>query len=963
MTTSCNTSLVWETAGGGDVVVSGGFIRWGKVRGLGIIGTVMSEKLALQDGDRIAVVGAGPAGSLFAYCVLHLARQVGLKVEVTLYDPRDFRQARASGCNQCAGVISESLYQRLKRIGIEMDVAGGPIRSLLRGYVWHTEAGRWVIDAPSDIAGIRTVFRGQGPRQGDTAKVKGYDYFLLEKALAAGARYRAAGVIGIGPTQAGGTVRLDVHDNEGKNGQEQAELVVGAFGLSPLLLNDLTVMMPDFKRPRWIRAAQAELSRADGAIRQSDQYIQIFNIGGRDGRQLVVTPKSQYATLTLLSNADLGAADLCEIKTAKAMAAIRSSGWEWPADGCSCLPRLATRGGRNFVADRLLLVGDAACCRYFKNGLETALRTAELAAAAVVYQGVDRASLRRSYYKEVRQEIITDNFYGRLLLSVHRRIWFYPVLTEWFLVARLTLRSKSLEKAQQSILWNMLTGNLSYKRVFYRIVGVIFCWPAVMWLLRELGNLACSRMRAASKVLRGWWGNGGNRISERLGGWAKIPGRWWSEYRANRLRKQGSLAPVSSAGTSRALCSGERVAIVGGGPAGTSCAIKLMHLAAREGVDLAVTIYEPTDFSGAVSEYQDGAEPYHDMGWNQCVGVLSPPIYEILTKRLEVEFPNHLVQRYIIGYQLHGQRETTMLDEPEGASYVLRRITFDDYMMAQAQACGVQVISGEVSNIERLGRGFRVVSSGGVAEAEAVVGAFGATDQAGDVFERCFGYRRPEFMQTVITKRHPEAGFLDRFGLCIHAFLPRLREVEFGAVTPKHNHLAINIAGRRVDEQVMHDFLALAEVKRLLPAEYQEKGREMYFRGRFPMSPAGNLFADGMVMVGDASGMLRPFKGKGINAAILSGCAAAEVMMYRGLSAVDFERHYYLVFRQIVEDIWYARAARWMTNFMANTGGMDVALRASKQSPLLRQALTGAVSGDRSYKTIARDLTRGLWSS
>ena len=77
-------------------------------------------------------------------------------------------------------------------------------------------------------------------------------------------------------------------------------------------------------------------------------------------------------------------------------------------------------------------------------------------------------------------------------------------------------------------------------------------------------------------------------------------------------------------------------------------------------------------------------------------------------------------------------------------------------------------------------------------------------------------------------------------------------------------------------------------------------------------------------------------------------------------------QHYYLpVFREVTEDMMYARTARMLTNLLANYGCMDVVLELAKSTPSLRQALAEAVSGACSYKKILHRLTneRIVWRS
>ena len=96
------------------------------------------------------------------------------------------------------------------------------------------------------------------------------------------------------------------------------------------------------------------------------------------------------------------------------------------------------------------------------------------------------------------------------------------------------------------------------------------------------------------------------------------------------------------------LQQGQSVAIIGGGPAGASCAIALLNLAQKMGREIEVVIYEGKTFTG---------ETHH----NQCVGVLSPPLEDVLKEGLGVGFPHHLIQRRVTKYVLHSDRQAIIL--------------------------------------------------------------------------------------------------------------------------------------------------------------------------------------------------------------------------------------------------------------------------------------------------------------
>ena len=93
----------------------------------------------LQDGSRIAVIGAGPAGSLFSYFLLNMADAVSLDVGVDLFEPRHFCHRGPAGCNHCGGIVSESLVQRLATEGIMLPDA--VVQRGIESYTLHTDVG------------------------------------------------------------------------------------------------------------------------------------------------------------------------------------------------------------------------------------------------------------------------------------------------------------------------------------------------------------------------------------------------------------------------------------------------------------------------------------------------------------------------------------------------------------------------------------------------------------------------------------------------------------------------------------------------------------------------------------------------------------------------------------------------------------------------------------------------------
>jgi flavin-dependent dehydrogenase len=227
---------------------------------------------------------------------------------------------------------------------------------------------------------------------------------------------------------------------------------------------------------------------------------------------------------------------------------------------------------------------------------------------------------------------------------------------------------------------------------------------------------------------------------------------------------------------------------------------------------------------------------------------------------------------------------------------------------------------------------------------------------------RSNGYSQPQALNSIVTKVHPRDEFLGRFGQRIHAFLPSIPQIEFGAVTPKGDHLTINIAGAQIDSSWMNRFLELPAVRQVLP-----EGRDLlppnsdlgasdfgYFMGRFPISVADNFCGDRYIVVGDAAGLVRPFKGKGVNSACVSGLAAARAMMRQGVSKEAFQA--YLAadprLQAVLRDLFYGRVIRRLAITSAGYGFLDSVIDLAGREPLLRRALFNCVSAHKPYREI-----------
>ena len=90
--------------------------------------------LKLGKNPKVAIVGGGPAGALFAHFMLAMGSRMGIETEITLYDRKSFLDPGPRGCNMCAGAIGSHLVEHLRREGIPLPPH--VIRQEVEGYVF-----------------------------------------------------------------------------------------------------------------------------------------------------------------------------------------------------------------------------------------------------------------------------------------------------------------------------------------------------------------------------------------------------------------------------------------------------------------------------------------------------------------------------------------------------------------------------------------------------------------------------------------------------------------------------------------------------------------------------------------------------------------------------------------------------------------------------------------------------------
>lgn len=864
----------------------------------------------LKDNDTIAIIGGGPAGSFFAHFALKLAKELNKKITIYILCGKDFIQKGPVGCKMCAGVLSETLIAKMEQEGIVLPTSR--IQNEIDGYFFQSQERGISLHhpLPGHKPRIITIFRGGGPRYSLSDVNISFDDFLLNHSASMGAKVLSAIVEEIElPENPQHLVNI-VYREEGIRKKISVSLAVGAFGVNTSLTKRIVGKKHGYREPRSIRTCNAELPLGRSYIRERFQRtIYIFSLGIKPIKFAALIPKDDYVTVSLVGNEDITKAHLMQFIKHPRIRELLPEGWSLPENVCICFPKIPVAHAAHPYSDRFVITGDASISRTYKNGIESSFETSRLAAYAAFYHGISEKDFKEAYYTPALKLLANDNFYGKLILNIHDYITSKKHIANTHI--DYLCKHKDTWGAQRinAILWNMVTGNIGYKEIFYDAMS--FRLQAVMFP---------HNFRSSVKMVYGYFRKLTNTD---LAGTA-------------RSKETPALGPLKNQST---------VVIIGGGPAGTSCGIALKHLAKEKNIDINVILYEMKDFEGGIEH-------------NECAGVLSHPIEHIMEDTLKIPFPWYLVKRDIPGYYLHANGQTITLEGNGEISYALRRIQFDAYLLQKAKEAGVTVIKSKVTDIE-IGREKIVIySETRHTSADVVVGAFGIEEGTHKLFESGTPYKSPKYLLSILTKFHPKGKYhdLENTDGYIHAFLSSIKEIEFGAITPKADHYTINIAGAKISSKSMDNFLQQSEVMNQLPECFKDAlGHFDYHRGCFPVKPAKNPFGDRYVIIGDAAGLIRPFKGKGVNAACLMGIKAAETMMNVGISKRAFHTSYFNSFYDVIKDLPYARAVRRFIIWGAYYGFLGSVIQIAKSNPELKGALFDSVSGRRTYRRILID--------
>jgi flavin-dependent dehydrogenase len=447
-------------------------------------GSRTSDTLELESGSRVAVVGGGPAGSLFTYFLLEFADRIGLELAVDMYEPRDFSKPGPAGCNMCGGIISETLVQNLAAEGISL-----PDTVVQRGidsYVLHMDVGTVRIETPLHEKRIAAVHRGGGPRDIKVPKWESFDHHLQKLAVDRGAN----------------VVRQRVDDVTWNDGRPQIkspdgtaqpyDLLAAAVGVNSPALKLFQAMDVGYEAPEAVKTFISEYYFGEEVISSAlgtAMHVFLLNIPRLEFAAIV--PKGDYVSICLLGeeiDKELVQAFLESPEVTECMPVD----WKPQERSCFCSPRINVKGSSRPFADRLVFIGDCGVTRLYKDGIGAAYRTAKAAATTAIFKGIGAESFRK-HYLPACTAIRKDNALGKVIFAVTRAVQKRRYARRALL--RMTEREQRRRgdpKLMSRVLWDTFTGSAPYREIFMRTLRPTF-----------LGGLLWSTCASIATAARG----------------------------------------------------------------------------------------------------------------------------------------------------------------------------------------------------------------------------------------------------------------------------------------------------------------------------------------------------------------------------------------------------------------------------------------------------------------------------
>lgn len=421
----------------------------------------INKNFNIGNGSKIAVIGGGPAGSFFSYFALDFAKQKGINIHIDVYEAKNFHVAGPAGCNRCGGIVSESLVQALSTDGIVLP--SNVIRRGIESYKLHMEQGAILIKTPLKEQKIASMYRGFGPLGSNNIDSVSFDNYLLELCQKKGVYTIYEKVIDLERNERGINVQT-------KTTLTNYDLVIGSVGLNPRSFSLFKKISPAYIPPVTTKTYICEFKLGNELINQYfGNSMHVFLLSLKNIKFGALIPKGQYVTLVLLGKQITGEI-VDSFLNSEAVQRCFPKGLDIDKiTPCQCFPGINIKNAHYAYSDRVVLIGDSASSKLYKDGIGAAYITAKAAAKTALFNGVSESDFRKHYQPECTR-LNRDNTIGKFIFWITTILQRSSTLKKGIFRMVVNEQEKENDKRRMSsVLWDTFTGSAPYTDILRRV--------------------------------------------------------------------------------------------------------------------------------------------------------------------------------------------------------------------------------------------------------------------------------------------------------------------------------------------------------------------------------------------------------------------------------------------------------------------------------------------------------------
>ena len=343
------------------------------------------------------------------------------------------------------------------------------------------------------------------------------------------------------------------------------------------------------------------------------------------------------------------------------------------------------------------------------------------------------------------------------------------------------------------------------------------------------------------------------------------------------------------------LDDGSRIAVIGGGPAGSFFTYFALDFANRMGIEIEVDVYEAKNFNltGPV-------------GCNHCGGIVSESLVQMLSTE-GIVLPSNVIRRGIESYTMHLEQGSTLIETPLKEQRIAsmfrgfgplgsntEQLSFDRHLLEMCEKKGAALIQEKVLDMESDPEGVIVkTKNNGEKKYDLVVGSVGLNPRSLQLFQKISPtFVPPKTTKTYICEFHLGNELINQyFGNSMHVFLLNLKNIKFGALIPKGEYVTLVLLGAEINKEIVDSFINSETVRNCFPKDIELKAiNPCQCFPSINIKAAKVAYSDRMVLIGDSSSS-KLYK-NGIGAAYITAKAAAKTAVFEGISEKDFQKSF-----------------------------------------------------------------------